>query len=522
MATRQEFAEFFRRQGQRVISEGATLWVSAHTWVFARVPYHDRTAVPETCLEVLFRKHACLAVRFAAPVRPMTVPRGLFVFRGNGYALSDLSSKARNQTRRGLENCTVRQVRPRELGGTRYALVADTLMRQNRSNSGYSQREWQRMADAADQTPGFEAWIAEVGGRTVSLALTANVEGTYSILHQYSLSEALGLYPNNALIFEVTRAASGRIGVDAVSYGLRSLEDTVGLDRFKRHMGYAEEELTQEVVVHPLAANILAGRRARHMFDLLARRFPSSDVLRKGRAIARGFDPPPPLPPAGTGENLRLEVVSFLQVPAWDRNRLTERLIDIHLTAFADSFLTGLGRGVLRMLYRRAIAENPDLCLLLTSHDRMVGFAVGIRDPKAFYRRFLLSHLPALAGCVVFRLRGLAKASGRILRGLSYSLHQPFVHNCKLIAIGVDPGHQGLGGGARLLESFLAAVAPLGGAWLETDAADNIAAHMLYSRHGMRAHSIIPAPSGQPRALYVSWDSDADERPESAGAAAAD
>ncbi len=503
-ATRQEFADFFRRQGHRVIADSSSMWTSGHTWVYVRIPYHDNTALTEDYLDGLFRGRRCLAVRFAAPIRPMAARHGIFVCREREYGLPALNSKSRNQTRRGLENCAVRQVRPCELAGPRYGLVAETLARQNRSISGYSESDWHRLASAADKTPGFEAWIAEVEGRTVSMALTANIEGVYSILHQYSLSGSLNLYPNNALIFELTRTALHRPDVLFVSYGLRSLEDTAGLDRFKLHMGYGEEAWTQEVVFHPLAKPVLSSQCARRAVNLLARKFPASDVLRKGQAVLRAFDAPAPESPI-EAEDMPLDVASIREVPAWDRERVVERIIDIHLLAFRNSFLTSLGRSVLRALYTHAIQESPDLCLLLYMRDRLIGLAVGIRNPRRFYRALLLSGWPILLSCMLANLKGAVLVAGRIRRALLYSLHQPFASNCKLISIAVDPGFQGNGGGGKLLDRFLSAAAPLGGAWLETDADDNPAANTLYSRHGMRAHSTIAAPSGKSRILYVSW-----------------
>jgi ribosomal protein S18 acetylase RimI-like enzyme len=168
-----------------------------------------------------------------------------------------------------------------------------------------------------------------------------------------------------------------------------------------------------------------------------------------------------------------------------------------------------LGRPFLSVLYHFAIARDPGLCLLLYAGHTLIGFAVGIRKPREFYRALLLSRFLKLSWCLTTRPELAAKFFRQLVRGLKYSLHQPLEANAKLLSIAIDPAYQGLGFGGRLLDKFLKVAAPFGPVWLETDANDNSAGNLLYSRHGMHIHSRMRGPSGKERFVYVHGDIEA-------------
>jgi len=279
----EQFAEFWRRQGHRVVETASCFWYNAQPFSFLSIPYHRDTDPASDELARVFFGGPALAARFF-PADGSEPNRGLFVCSERDYSLSSLDKKARNQTRRGLENCTVEEIHFDYLADHGQAINLDTSTRQGRSPQVINERQWRRYCQAAAALPDFEAWGAFVRGQLAAFMVTALVEDWLNILHQASATGALPFYPNNALTFTVTSLKLACPQVAGVSYGLKSLEDTSRLDHFKLQMGYRLKPRGDRVVLHPLLRPLvrLGGKR---FIEGMAKRHPASDFWRKAACI---------------------------------------------------------------------------------------------------------------------------------------------------------------------------------------------------------------------------------------------
>jgi len=277
------FAEFWRIQGHKVIETKSCFWYNPQPLVFLSVPYH-RTFTPSggELARVLLGGPAA-AARFHDPAGN---DGGLFVCMDRGYDLSSLHKKARNETRRGLENCSIEQVDFRYLSEHGFSLVEDTLQRQGRDQRTMTHVQWRRYWNAAQKIEGFEAWGAFVKGNLAAFMATAVVEEYFSILQQYSGRDFLGYHPNNALTFMVTKLKLSLAEVACVSYGLKSLEPTPGVDHFKLSMGFQVKPFGESVAFNPLLTPFLSLGGSK-IIRWMARRNPQSDLWRKASAVVR-------------------------------------------------------------------------------------------------------------------------------------------------------------------------------------------------------------------------------------------
>ena len=189
-------------------------------------------------------------------------------------------------TRKALRECTVQPIEFSALAEIGYQLNEETWQRQGRRESGVSQERWRRYCKAALNTPDLESWGVFIAGRLAAFVVCALVERCYNILYQSSSCESLAHHPNNVLAFTVTKRALERPGVDLVSYGLKSVENTEGLERFKLGMGFSIRPLDEKLVLHPLLRLCLAlgGRLG---VEWVAARRPDSDFWRKARVVCR-------------------------------------------------------------------------------------------------------------------------------------------------------------------------------------------------------------------------------------------
>ena len=285
-----EFAAFWRRQGCRTAKGAGTYWQAVRPLVFLSLPY-ERPIQP-TRLELLrmLTFTPALVLRYPAPASEAKVRGGAFICRLKGYDFETLQPKARNHTRKGLRECTVQQMGFGDLSELGYSLNEATWRRQGRTETVLTPERWKRYCEAARVTPDMEAWGAFVGGQLAAFAVCAAVENCYNILFQSSSSDLLRHSPNNALAFVVTKRALELPGVDRVCYGLRSVEDTEGLDHFKFGMGFSLLPLDERFALHPVLKVFLrlGGRKA---VQLGATRRPRSDFWRKALAMARMPEP---------------------------------------------------------------------------------------------------------------------------------------------------------------------------------------------------------------------------------------
>ena len=276
-----KFAEFWQMQGHRVIETRSCYWYNPKPLLFMSVPYH-RAVTPlwGELVHVLLRGPA-IAIRFRDPVKGLG---GLFVCSDRTYDLSCLHKKARNQTRRGLENCRIEKLDFTYLGDHGPALNQDTFHRQGRDPQTVTPEQWRRYCHAANRNPDFEAWGAFIKGHLAALLVAGLIEDHFSILHQSSSTKDLQYYPNNALTFAVAKLKLSCPEVACVSYGLKSMDDTAGLDRFKLNMGFRLKPLGEHVVLNPFLKPFFSFG-SRGIVQWMARKHPETDLWRKAAGV---------------------------------------------------------------------------------------------------------------------------------------------------------------------------------------------------------------------------------------------
>ena len=258
-----QFAEFWERQGCRVIETSSCYWFNSQPLSFASIPYHRVVDPPLRELAEVFLRGPAFAARFPARPTENTPTGGLFVCSDDSYELSSLQKKARNQTRRGLKHCRIERVEFSDLSQRGHKLNVETFLRQGRSPAAMTKAKWDSYCTAATTNRDFEAWVAVVDGQWAALLVTALVENVLTILHQSSARDHLAHYPNNALVFEVTRRSLKDPRVRLVSYGLLGLTDNGTLEHFKFSMGFSLEPIRDHVVINPVLRPFLefGGRR---------------------------------------------------------------------------------------------------------------------------------------------------------------------------------------------------------------------------------------------------------------------
>ena len=241
------YASLLESSGHRVVQTASAWWYEAHPRWYLGLPLHvELTPSPAELRQVI--DQGAWVLRYTCPVEAGTETY-LSACDDPAYGLSTLGSTARRATRRGLENCTVRRLPFSELeanGGLE--LSRSTLERQHRKVPADHDAYWRRHYAAAAQRDVAECWGAFVGDRLAAFLIAVTVGDCVYLPVLKSASEHLSEYPNNAVVYTVTRDALGRAGVKEVSWGLESLLPSLaGLERFKEGMGFERRPIGQRI-----------------------------------------------------------------------------------------------------------------------------------------------------------------------------------------------------------------------------------------------------------------------------------
>lgn len=252
------YAAFLRLMGHRVVQTPGSLWFTVRRGVYQPAfPFHQDPRQPDEAQNVLRCGHA-LACRWFSLLEDRLVRTGgdgpaVFVARPP-YELSRLESKARNQTRRGLERIEVKRVSfIKNVEDQAFPVYADNVRRLRlfRSNSALQER-WIRWARALCNSPVLDFWGAWHQEGLVAFTITARTPWGLEILCQRSLASALNLYPNNSLVFSIVNNAF-KEGQPLISYGLSEFSaGQAGLDHFKKGMAFEAVPLRENYQWNPL------------------------------------------------------------------------------------------------------------------------------------------------------------------------------------------------------------------------------------------------------------------------------
>lgn len=288
-ASVQAYGKFMRRLGHRVVEAESGSWYDAQCGFYFRFPHHRVSDPSDDEMRSILRRRFCMGARYFVPMSSVGKPSYLMVCSDPSYDMTSVDKhSARRDTRRGLEHFTIRQMPLPDLADLGHALYHDTLLRQGRDPRVWTDAGWRRYCEATDGLDGFTAWGAFADGELAAFLLTFLMEDHLTILHQCSATRFLHSYPNNALVFVVTREALDRPEVTTVQYGPQSLDAPPSLDEFKRTMGYVRRPMKQRVVFNPVVRPFVGGVSHGVVQRASALR-PQSDTLRKLDGIMRFY-----------------------------------------------------------------------------------------------------------------------------------------------------------------------------------------------------------------------------------------
>lgn len=165
-----------------------------------------------------------------------------------------------------------------------------------------------------------------------------------------------------------------------------------------------------------------------------------------------------------------------------------KEIVDIHMQSFAGFFLTFLGKGFLKQLYKGFIEyPNSGVIATINNDNRIAGFLAYSDDLSGFYKFLIKKKIIPFAWyamCAFFRK---PKIMLRLLRAFSYSAEvKREEYYLEISSIGVLPSMEGKGLGSMMINALKQTIDSQRYAYikLETDAEDNESVNHFYQKNG--------------------------------------
>jgi ribosomal protein S18 acetylase RimI-like enzyme len=177
-----------------------------------------------------------------------------------------------------------------------------------------------------------------------------------------------------------------------------------------------------------------------------------------------------------------------------------EEVVNIHLETFEGFFLTFLGKGFLKVLYKGFIEYENSNLIIARNETVVVGFLAYSNDMSSFYKYLIKKHLLSFAWfgflaflrkpTIIYRLLSAFNKSNEAKREEKY---------IELASIGVNPSYKGQGIGSMLIKFLQDNFNQEKYAYisLETDADKNEYVNNFYKKNGFILDRVYETKQGR-------------------------
>ncbi len=185
-----------------------------------------------------------------------------------------------------------------------------------------------------------------------------------------------------------------------------------------------------------------------------------------------------------------------------------ERVVNIHIHAFPQFFLTELGKGFIRELYKDFVINESSICKVVLYDSIIMGFVVGSLKPRSLFKKLLIKNGYKFLWYTLNALvRNPYKVTIKLVYAFRYRGEPPsnFQNPALLSSIGVDPQSERKGIGKSLLHSFCDEAFLCGAdcVYLTTDKINNDKVNNFYIMNGFQLESVIIQTGNREMNRYI-------------------
>jgi len=188
--------------------------------------------------------------------------------------------------------------------------------------------------------------------------------------------------------------------------------------------------------------------------------------------------------------------------------RHISQIVEVHIEAFPNFFLTFLGPKFLREFYKSFLYDSAGIGFVAEDSEsgQVLGVIVGPLVPDGYFKRLLKKRWWAFCIASVMAVLKRPVIIKRLFRALFYRGEAPSGQQRALLSsVAVSPQVQGQGVGQALVKKWVEEVERCGcsGCYLTTDAHNNDKINRFYQKLGWQVESTYTTPEGRVMNRYV-------------------
>jgi hypothetical protein len=175
-----------------------------------------------------------------------------YVYKGDRYDLEMFDSKIRNQIRKGISSCIIRDVDYKSITTKGLDINIQTLNRQKRKIAYLTDKEkWNKYI--ANYLNKKDIYIkgAYANDELIGYVIFIKLNDSYIIQHPFRNDVFSSLNPMNAILYNFINEIISTEKYIEITYGLASFEETHGLDKFKKGMLFSELPASRLAILSP-------------------------------------------------------------------------------------------------------------------------------------------------------------------------------------------------------------------------------------------------------------------------------
>lgn len=183
-----------------------------------------------------------------------------------------------------------------------------------------------------------------------------------------------------------------------------------------------------------------------------------------------------------------------------EENRVIDEVVSIHLETFTGFFLSFMGRGFLKQMYRSYCEHQQSKLLMAEENGEILGFVAYSSDFSGLYKFMIKNRLPYFAwysiGAFFRRPSAFLHIISAFLKPGEAKREESYV---ELSSIGVSPKYKSKGVGSLLISELKKRVDFNKFAYitLETDAVNNETAIQFYQKNAFVKQRLYKTSEGR-------------------------
>lgn len=189
-----------------------------------------------------------------------------------------------------------------------------------------------------------------------------------------------------------------------------------------------------------------------------------------------------------------------MKIKVTENPQYINNIVEIHMDTFTGFFLTFLGRGFLKTLYKGFMAHPYSGVILALEDDKPIGFCAYSEDLSGFYKYLVKRKLPLFAWYAIGAFFRNPRILFRLLRAFSYSRESKREElYVELASIGVLPSAKNKGVGSKLIKMLcnITDASKFVYIKLETDRDNNEGVNYFYQKNGFALVHSYETPEGR-------------------------